>query len=332
MGIRLIQREEDLLVSMERARVQGLGAFGNGRLYLERHLAGAFHVEVQVMADHRGQVIHFHERDCSVQRRHQKVVEETPCPKLAPELREQITQAAVRLAESIGYLNAGTVEFLVTPEGQFYFMEMNARLQVEHPITEMVTGLDLVELQLRVAAGEELPLDQAAVQCRGHALEARIYPEDPHTLLPSAGTVSRFQVPQGLHVRVDGALYPGYEVSRHYEPLMAKVVAWGEDRTQAIDELTNALAGFRIDGVTTNIPAIMRLLAHSSFVGATYDVGFLERLIQEPVTDSSGKEMVATLALALVIGQERAARDRPSLWKLHGRRQLMVGRLNGGVM
>ena len=332
MGIRLIDHEEDLLDAVERARAQSLGAFGSSRVYLERYLAGASHVEVQIVADQHGHVLHLGERDCSIQRRHQKVVEETPCIKLSAELREQITQAAVNLVSSIGYINAGTVEFLVTPQGQFYFLEMNTRLQVEHPITELVTGLDLVELQLRVAAGEELPLDQEAVKLQGHALEARIYPEDPITLLPRAGAVSQFQEPQGVHVRVDSALYPGYQVSSHYEPLMAKVVVWGSDRPQAIAELTKALADFQITDVPTNIPAISRILSLAAFTSGTYDAGFLEGLLREPGTGSSGKELIAVMALSLAINQDRAAKERPSSWKLHGRRHLMVGRLNAGGM
>ena len=332
MGIRLIEREEDLLESIGRARAQAMGAFGNSRMYLEQYVGQASHVEVQLIADHHGHVVHLGERDCSIQRRHQKIIEETPCPKLSPELREQVTQAAVRLAESIGYTNAGTVEFLVSPDGRFYFLEMNTRVQVEHPITEVVTGLDLVEIQLRVAAGEELPLTQADVRPQGHAIEARIYPEDPITMLPVAGTVSRYEEPGGPNVRVDSALYQGYQVSSHYEPLMAKVVGWGNNRQEAIAQLTRALSGFRITGATINIPGILRVLSLAPFTSATYDTAFLEQLLQAPLTASSGKEMIAVMALCLAIDQDRAAKERPSPWKLHGRRQLMVGRLNAGGM
>jgi len=196
----------------------------------------------------------------------------------------------------------------------------------------MITGLDLVELQLRVAAGEELPISQADVRRHGHALEARIYPEDPATLLSTAGTVSDVTDPQGVHVRVDGALYPGYEVLSHYEPMMAKVIAWGEDRPRALSALREALLGYKIEGVTTNIPAISRVLAHSAFIEGTYRTDFLEELLREPVTDSTGNELVAVIAVAMALDQDQAARARPSLWKMRSRHQAMVSRLSAGEL
>ncbi len=330
MGIRLIETAQDLLSAMERAKSQALSAFGSDRVYLERYLGDASHVEVQVLADHHGNVVHLFERDCSVQRRHQKVVEEAPCAKISPELRERLTQAAVRLVQSIGYTNAGTVEFLVTPSQEFFFLEMNTRLQVEHPITEMVTGVDLVELQLRVAAGEELALDQSKLRCRGHAMEVRVYPEDPATLLPAAGLVERFEEPQGRHVRVDSALYPAYEVSSYYEPLMAKVIVWGKDRAEALAEMDAALARFQVDGVTTNMPTMRRVLSHPVFTSAKYNTSFLERMLDALNSGGTGKEMIAAIAAGLALTKDREDQELPSRWKLQGRRQLMMGRLGTG--
>ena len=331
MGIRLVESEADLADTVERARTQAKNAFDSSRLYLERHIPNASHVEVQIIADHHGNVVHLFERDCSIQRRHQKVIEETPCPKLTAGQRREITRAAVRLASHIGYTNAGTVEFLVDEKGSFYFLEVNARIQVEHPITEMITGLDLVELQLRVAAGEELPITQADVKQHGHALEARLYPEDPLTLVPTAGTVSSFTNPSGDHVRVDSALYPGYEIISHYEPLMAKLIVWGEDRTQAVESMRNALLDYKLEGVITNIPTISRVLSENAFIQGTYHAAFLEQLLEEPSADGGGNELVALIAMAMAMDQDRAARARPGRWKMHARRLAIMARLNGGM-
>jgi acetyl-CoA carboxylase biotin carboxylase subunit len=332
MGIRLVEREDELLLAMERARKQAQSAFGSPGVYLERQVSDASHVEVQIAADHHGNVVHLFERDCSVQRRHQKVVEETPCTKLSPPQRQEITQAAIRMAKYIGYTNLGTVEFLLDQDGQFYFLEVNTRLQVEHAITEMVTGLDLVGLQLQVAAGEKLPFAQGDIKTQGHALEARIYPEDPATLLPSAGTVGELVEPAGEHTRVDSALYPGYEVLSHYESLMAKVIAWGEDRHQAIETMRSALAAYHVSDVTTNIPTISRILSHAAFAEGTYSTTFLEHLQDEQVTENTGKEQVAAIAVAIALSQDRAARERPTRWKQHARRQAMFTRLDGGTL
>jgi acetyl-CoA carboxylase biotin carboxylase subunit len=331
MGIRLVEREEELVTAIDRSRTQSQGAFGSSRIYLERHIDRASHVEIQVLADHHGNVVHLFERDCSVQRRNQKILEETPSPKINQSQREAMCDAAMRLAQHIGYTNAGTVEFLLAQDGQFYFLEANTRLQVEHPITEMVTCLDLVELQLRVAAGEKLPVKQSNIKQRGHALEARIYPEDPDSLLPTAGTVTELTEPEGEHVRVDGALYSGYTVLPHYESLMAKLIVWGEDRDQAMESMRQALQAYQIEGVMTNIPAIGRVLSHAAFTEGTYHTAFLEGLLNELVTASSGKEQVAVIAVAMALAQDKMARERPSRWKMHGRRAAMLARLSGGA-
>ena len=332
MGIRVVRKPEELGEALVSARNQAEHSFGSRRMYLERRVENGSHVEVQVFGDTHGHVIHLFERDCSMQRRNQKVIEETPCAKLSDEVREALFASAVRLAESIGYSNAGTIEYLLDSDREhFYFLEMNTRLQVEHPVTEMVTGLDLVELQLRVAAGEELPLGQDEVTRNGAAIEARIYPEDPVMLLPTAGKVSALHEPEGFNFRVDGALFVGYEVQPFYESMMSKVIVRGKDREAAIENLKRALDEYVIDGVVTNIPLIQRLLDEPAFIDATYDNGSLERMLSEP-EPGSGKEIIAALAVVMVLNQDKAASTLPSKWKMHGRRSLMVNRLGSGAI
>ena len=331
MGIRAVEREEDLLDALEQARTQAGNFFGSDRVYLERRIDGASHVEVQILGDHHGNVVHLFERDCSVQRRNQKVIEETPCPKLTPPQREALLESAVRLAKTIGYANAGTIEYLLDRDGNFYFLEMNTRLQVEHPVTEMVTGLDLVELQLRVAAGEELPIAQEDVQTRGAAIEARIYPEDPVSLLPTYGVVERLREPKGDSVRLDSALYEGYAVSPYYEPMMAKLIVWADDRPAAIDRLRQALDEFDTEGVVNNTALVRRALDRTLFVEARHDNTFLEELLRTPASDGGGKELIAALALAMALATDKAERAAPGKWKMYGRRAAMVSRLAGGA-
>ena len=331
MGIRIVREPGELAEAIQRARTQAQNSFGSNRIYIERRVENASHVEAQVFGDQHGNVIHLFERDCSVQRRNQKVIEETPCVKLTPEVREALLQSAVRLTKSIGYTGAGTIEFLLDQDGtHFYFLEMNTRLQVEHPVTEMVTGVDLVELQLRVADGEHLPVEQDEVLRNGAAIEARIYPEDPVMLLPTAGRVEEIIEPSGYNIRIDGALYPGYEISPYYESMMAKVIVRGKDRETAIANLHQALDAYKIEGVVTNIPLVQRVLDHKAFAHGTYDTGFLERMMSGP-EPAAGRELIAAIALAMVLEQEHASRAMPSKWKMHGRRALMVNRLNNGM-
>ena len=252
IGIHIIESMEDLTPIIQRTRQVANSAFGSPRLFFERYLKDASHIEVQVIGDEHGHVIHLYERDCSVQRRHQKLIEESPAVKLDPKLRRRLCKLALKLAKNIGYTNAGTVEFLVTADGQAYFTEMNTRLQVEHGVTEIVTGVDLVELQIRAAAGETLPLAQDDIVVSGHAIQARIYPEDPVTLMPRIGTITDYHEPAGEHIRVDSALCAGYEVGLHYEPLLAKVMAWGETREASVKRLLRALLCFRAEGITCN--------------------------------------------------------------------------------
>ena len=330
MGIRVVNELSEVPEAMTRARSQAQNAFGSSRVYMERRIQNASHVEVQVIADNYGKALHLFERDCSVQRRNQKVIEETPCPKLTPEQRQSLLDSAVRLVRSIGYTNAGTIEYLYdSKDGRFYFLEMNTRLQVEHPVTEMVTGLDLVELQLRVAAGERLPLTQHDIHQHGAAIEARIYPEDPLMLLPTAGTVDVLVEPEGPNVRVDSALYEGYEVSPHYESMMAKLIVHGETREEAIANMLAALDQYVIEGPVVNIPLIRRVLEHKNFRNAAFDNAFLERMMNEPSRSSA---LAAAIAVAIALEQESPPEVQFSRWRMHGRRTAMVNRLSNGVL
>ena len=255
-GMRIVESAGEFRAALEGARREALKAFGDERVLLERYLRRPRHVEIQVFADQHGECIHLHERDCSIQRRHQKIIEEAPAPGLSPAMRERMGAAAVTAARAVGYEGAGTVEFIVA-DGEFYFMEMNTRLQVEHPVTEMITGLDLVEWQIRVAAGEPLPLSQAAVRSSGHAVEARIYAEDPEReFLPSTGTIAHLRWPQAEPaVRIDSGIRQGDAVTVHYDPLLAKLIVHGHDRETAVRCLQHALRECEVVGVTTNLRA-----------------------------------------------------------------------------
>ena len=277
-GIRLVHNRSDLDAALESAGREAQAAFGDGRVFLERYIACPRHVEVQILADTYDHTIHLGERECSIQRRHQKIIEETASPALTPDLRRKMCEAAVSVARAAGYVNAGTVEFLLDPRrGEFYFLEMNARLQVEHPVTEAVLGLDMVEWQVRIAAGEPLTLRQEDIQPRGYAVEARIYAEDPYNdFAPSTGTLLRWQPPSGPGLRLDSGVAQGQGVSIYYDPMLAKLVAWGPDREASLRRLEVALAQFRVLGVVTNIPLLRAVLAHPQFQSGDYDTGFLE--------------------------------------------------------
>jgi acetyl-CoA carboxylase biotin carboxylase subunit len=279
--MRLVQDEAELARAYPTARAEAEAAFSQGDLYLERYLTGMRHVEVQVLADQQGHAIHLGERDCSIQRRHQKIVEEGPSPAVTAELRAAMGEAALRGVRSIGYANAGTIEFLLGPDEQFYFMEMNTRIQVEHPVTELITGVDLVKWQLRVAAGERLTLAQKDVRIRGHAVECRINAEDPaRDFLPSAGEVEFFLPPGGPGVRIDTHLYAGYTPPGAYDSLLAKVIAWGEDRAEALARMRRALSECIITGVTTTMPFQLELLSDPVFAHGQFDLSFLPTLMQ----------------------------------------------------
>jgi acetyl-CoA carboxylase biotin carboxylase subunit len=278
-GIRVAGDEEGLRKAVQVARREAEAAFGNGTLYLEKLLVAPRHVEVQVMGDHEGNVIHLYERECSMQRRRQKVLEEAPSPGISAGLREKMTGAAVRLAREAGYANAGTVEFLVEGE-EFYFIEMNTRIQVEHPVTEMLTGVDLVKEQIRVAAGEPLSLAQEDVPFVGHAMEFRVNAEDPdQDFMPSPGEVSFLDVPGGPGVRVDSAIYQGYKIPPFYDSMVGKLVVWALTREEAISRARRALREYRLEGIKTTIPLHLRLLEEDAFRSGEYHTGYLEELL-----------------------------------------------------
>ncbi len=276
-GMRVAQDEAELRKAVRQAQKEAELAFGDAGVYLEKYLEEPRHVEIQIMADQQGNVIYLGERDCSIQRRHQKLVEEAPSPALTPALREQMGQAAVLAARAANYHGAGTVEFLLDKHGRFYFMEMNTRIQVEHPVTEWITGLDLIKEQIAVAAGCPLSLRQADVKITGWALECRINAEDPaRNFLPSPGLVRSYLPPGGPGVRVDSAMYAGYEIPPYYDSLVAKVIVWGKDRQEAVDRMQRALAEFVIEGIATTIPFHQKLLQNEAFLSGNFNTGFLD--------------------------------------------------------
>jgi acetyl-CoA carboxylase biotin carboxylase subunit len=318
-GMRVVDERRHVAAAFESAVREAEASFGDGRVFLERAITTARHVEVQVLGDAHGNVVHLGERDCSVQRRHQKVIEETPSPSIwmNPALRAEMGAVAVRAAAAVGYRSAGTVEFLFeeTPTGaHFWFLEMNTRLQVEHPVTELVTGRDLVWDQLRVAAGEPLGFGQDDVERRGHAIECRVYAEDPVTFLPRPGRITTLRWPEGGHVRVDAAVGPGSEVSRHYDPMIAKIATWGRDRAEAIARMRRALCETVILGLTTNLDLHLRVLADPDFAEGTHvttrylaEHPHVVEPTSEPDAAAAARASVAAAAAAWVAGHTRAA-------------------------
>lgn len=276
-GIRIAEDEEALIRQITTAQQEAQKAFGNPGVYLEKYLTGMKHVEIQIMADKHGNAVHLGERDCSIQRRRQKLVEEAPCAVLTAEVRSRMGEAAVRAALAVNYSGAGTLEFLLGPDGNFYFMEMNTRIQVEHPVTEMITGYDLIKEMIRVAQGEPLSFSQQDVRFNGWAIECRINAEDPaRNFLPSPGQIGFYLPPGGYGVRVDSGAYPGYVISPHYDSMIAKLIVWAPTREEAIERMRRALGEFAVEGVHTTIPFHMKLLEHPMFRAGTFDIKFLE--------------------------------------------------------
>jgi acetyl-CoA carboxylase biotin carboxylase subunit len=295
-GMRIVRRAGGMREAIEEARREALNAFGDERLLIEKYLTEAHHVEFQVFGDQHGNLVHLFERECSVQRRHQKIIEETPSPLLTPELREEMGQAAVAAAQAVDYFNAGTVEFIVNPTSlKFYFLEMNTRLQVEHPITELVAGLDLVQWQIRAAAGERFPFTQAELAQRGHAIECRVYAEDPASgFLPSTGKLLQFIEPRGPGIRLDSGFARGGEVTHYYDPLLAKLIVHAEDRPAAIQKIQAALREFIVHGVVTNIDFMQAVLAHPDFAGGRVTTRWVETNFNwEPPDDPPVEALVA---------------------------------------
>ena len=298
--MRLVSRQRELDEGMESASREAQAAFGDGRVFLERYISNPRHVEMQVLADRSGHTIHLGERECSVQRRHQKIIEETPSLALTPELRLRMGDAAIAVARRAGYVNAGTTEFLYDPHsGEFYFLEMNARLQVEHPVTEAVLGVDMVEWQVRIANGESLTLQQEDIQPRGHAIECRIYAEDPYRdFVPSTGTLLRWRPPSGPGLRLDSGVAQDQEVSIYYDPMLAKLIAWAPRRDLSLRRMEVALSQFLVLGVVTNIPLLRAVVGHPQFQSGEYDTGFLEwnPAVTSPAMPGDSRVMARALA------------------------------------
>jgi acetyl-CoA carboxylase biotin carboxylase subunit len=324
-GMRMVPGPSDLSSALRAARSEAEAAFGDSAVYLERRILAPRHIEVQLLADRHGTVIPFVERECSIQRRHQKVVEESPSMAVSPELRQRMATAAAAVARAAGYTNAGTIEFLLDTDGSFYFLEMNARLQVEHPITEQVTGVDLVQWQIRLARGERLTLDPAAMLVpRCHAVECRIYAEDPDTgFMPSPGPVRGLRVPHGPGVRDDSGLYEGAEVPIYYDPMISKLITWAEDRPGALARMRRALAEYEVRGIRTTLPFFRWLLEDEDFLAARFDTTFIDRKLGarngEPLV-APGDDLVVLAAIAVAVRQMTstaagAAAAAPSRWQ-----------------
>ena len=316
-GMRAVGSEQELRSAFDAARSEAERAFGDGEVYIEKLIQNPRHIEMQVLADEHGHTAWLGERECSVQRRHQKVLEESPSPVVDAETRRRMGEAAVKVAQIGGYTNAGTVEFLVDERRNFYFLEVNTRLQVEHPVTELVTGLDLVHLQIRIAAGEPLPFRQEDVQLRGHAMECRIYAEDPdNNFFPSPGKITLLLIPGGPGIRRDSGMYEGWSVPLDYDPLLAKLIGYGSDRRQTIMRLRRALHEYFVGGIKTNISLFRRILKNPEFVAGKLDTGFLDRLLANPEADPVRREHPDVAAIAAgvfaVLEQEQAGRNGAS--------------------
>ena len=331
-GMRLVRTADQLESAYRAARSEALASFGEDAVYLEKYIERPRHVEIQIMADQHGKVVSLGERECSLQRRHQKVLEEAPSPAVTSDLRTRMGAAAVAAAETVGYTNAGTVEFLLSSDGTFYFLEMNTRLQVEHPVTEMVTGLDLVVAQIQVAQGEALGPEFDNVECRGHAIEVRLYAEDAfHDFIPSPGRITRLRLPEGPGIRSDCGIREGSEVTIHYDPMLGKLIAFGADRQAAIRRLRRALAELRIEGVKTNVPLFAALLEDSDFLSGNLDIEMLDRKLASGDLAPSFSAALADLvvmAAAIEYAERRSRRaaspvqdDRRHSWREAGRRE-----------
>ena len=283
-GMRIVENPKNLEEQMKRAISEATSAFGDGSVFIEKYVSSPRHVEIQVMADSHGNVLHFFERECSIQRRHQKVIEEAPSSVLTPELREQMGKAAINVARSCDYLGAGTVEFLLDAKHNFYFLEMNTRLQVEHPVTEWITGVDLVELQIRIARGEELPMKQEDLKINGHALELRVYAEDPlNDFLPSVGNLEVYELPVGKGIRVDNGFEQGMDIPIYYDPMLAKLVVWAPDRATCISDMVKAIDAYQISGVNTTLDFGKFVLQHPAFRSGDFDTNFIQKYLPNPM-------------------------------------------------
>jgi acetyl-CoA carboxylase biotin carboxylase subunit len=330
-GMRVVRSEADVAEAVSAARREATRAFADGALYVERLIEHPRHIEVQIMADGHGSIVHLGERDCTLQRRHQKVMEEAPAPALAPGVRARITAAAIAAARAVGYVNAGTIEFMLEGRGEdatFYFLEMNTRLQVEHPVTEMVTGIDLVQTQLRVAASEPLAFAQKDVVARGHAIECRIYAEDPSQgMLPQSGRLLRYREPEGEGVRVDSGVRENQTVTVHYDPMLAKLIVWATTREAALERMADALGGFHILGLRHNIPFLRALVQRREVAAPQVDTGFIEAHLPELTTAPEARVVRAAVAMAAFAASRKISvsadgsrkKAMPDPWRTLGR-------------
>ena len=333
-GLRFVAGEQELESALRNTRSEALAAFGDDAIYIEKFVEKPRHVEIQVLADRHGNAIHLGERECTIQRRHQKVIEECPSPIVDPDLRGRMGEAALKVVQAANYYNAGTVEFLVDARRRFYFLEMNTRLQVEHPVTEMVTGLDLVKLQIAVARGDKLPLQQDDVVMRGAAMECRIYAEDPdNNFFPSPGKIVRLRTPSGPGVRDDSGVYEGWTVPIDYDPLISKLATWGSSRGESMARMQRALREYRIDGIKSNIGFFLEVLRHPDFQKGDFDTGFIDRFLGALHERPGGRRpplqadrTLAAIAAAVFHSERQVAPGEPekqsdTLWKLDARRR-----------
>jgi acetyl-CoA carboxylase biotin carboxylase subunit len=339
-GMRLVRDEKEIAQALARARSEARSSFGDDGIYVEKFIEEPRHIEIQILADGHGNAIHLFERECSVQRRHQKVIEEAPANGVTPETRAKMGEAAVAAARAVGYRGAGTCEFLMDARGHFYFLEMNTRVQVEHAITEAITGVDIVKAMIRVAAGEPLGIRQEDVRISGHAIEARIYAEDPENrFLPSPGEIVIYRPAAGIGVRVDSGVYQGARVSPHYDPMVAKLITWGADRVEAIDRMKRALSEFVVKGIKTSIPFHQKVMRHPVFIAGRYDTGFVDQHMGGGMgaPEPAGEERRVALMLAAIaaynrdIARAERSRAAPAAagdpWRDFGRRIQMRGGL-----
>jgi acetyl-CoA carboxylase biotin carboxylase subunit len=329
-GLRMVRTDQELESALRTTRSEALAAFGDDTIYIEKFVDKPRHVEIQVVADRHGNAIYLGERECTIQRRHQKVIEECPSPVVTADLRRRMGEAAIQVVRAANYYNAGTVEFLVDRELRFYFLEMNTRLQVEHPVTEMVTGLDLVKLQIGIAAGEKLSVSQEQVVLRGAAIECRIYAEDPeNNFFPSPGKIARLRTPSGPGIRDDSGVYEGWTVPIDYDPMISKLVAWAPNRIEAIARMQRALREYQVEGIKSNVRFFREILQHKDFLTGDFDTGFIDRWVRDRSAFSDESEIhrhLAAIAAAFFHSQRLPAvaeetQSTDSAWKVDGRRR-----------
>jgi acetyl-CoA carboxylase biotin carboxylase subunit len=323
-GMRLVHREEDIIPSLRAARSEALASFGDDAVYIEKYITSPHHIEFQILGDQHGNTVHLFERECSVQRRHQKMIEETPSPLMTPELRATMGKYAVEAAKAVAYSGAGTIEFLVDDNHNFYFLEMNTRLQVEHPITERVTGIDLVKQQIKIAEGEKLPFKQEDLKQSGHAIECRVYAEDPdNNFMPNPGKIFNITQPLGLGVRTDGYVYEGYEIPIYYDSMIAKLIVWAENRDEAIARMRRALYEYKITGVKTSIKFLEKIMETEDFKTGTYDTNFIEKnkdfLTEKSLCDGECLDMVMIAAYVEYLDQLNRAQTSKQLYPAQNR-------------